>query len=123
MGDKKKGIDGKALLANIDRCLTSKEIFDLLHRTMDADTLQERLSNLSDNDLVIALNNQRTRVNIQYNPQYYTTHQDAVTLAAARYQEITQRGAKAFKIEANKEQAKHECKKIANQLYMQKFQR
>ena len=123
MGEKKKGIDGKSFLTRLEQCHTSKDIFELLHNTMDNNTLKERLENLSDNDLVVALNKQRAIVNIQHNPQYYTTHQDAVILAAAKYMEITKGNVKDFKIEAKKEIAQKETKNIALQAYTQRFQR
>ena len=123
MGEKKKGIDGKLLLTSLEQCHTSRDIFEVLHNTMDNNTLKERLENLSDNDLVVALNRQRTIVNIQHNPQYYTTHQDAVTLAAAKYTETTKRSVKDFKIEAKKDIAQKEATNIASQVYMQRIQR
>lgn len=125
MSEKKKGIDGKSLLTSLEQCHTSREIFEVLHNTMDNDTLKERLGNLSDNDLVVALNKQRTIVNIRNNPQYYTTHQDAVTLAAAKYIEVTKGSVKDFKTEAKKEIAQKEAKNMVSQMpiYMKNLQR
>lgn len=110
MGNSKNGINGKILLKKLSDCQTSDDIFNVLHEAMDIKTLQDRVKNLSENPLVIALYEQRIKMNIQFYPNNYTTHQDAVTLAAAKYLEINKnkKSVKDFRMEAVRQKEKRE---------------
>lgn len=100
MSGKEKKIDGKAFVADLDACYTSKDIFDLLSKTMDKETLTDRTKKASDNDLIIALHAQKAGVNTQLGCR--TSHEDCVLMAAERYHTVTGKGIKFFKAEMNK---------------------
>lgn len=96
----KKTLNGKEFVASLEECRSSKDIFALLDKTMEVDVLKERLANIRDNDLVIALNAQVAKFNAGQGLR--TSHQDCVNMAADRFQQVTKKGVKFFKAEANK---------------------
>lgn len=100
MSEKEKKVDGKAFVADLEACRTSKDVFDLLAKTMDKETLADRTKKASDNDLIIALHAQRAGVNTQLGCR--TSHEDCVVMAADKYHTVTGRGVKFFKAELNK---------------------
>ena len=59
----KKELNGKDFVAKLEGCKTPKAIFGLLSETMDKEVLKNRLQNVRDNDLVVALNAQVARFN------------------------------------------------------------
>ena len=59
----KKELNGKEFVASLEGCRSSQDIFELLDKTMDKDTLKNRLQNVRDNDLVVALNAQVAKFN------------------------------------------------------------
>ena len=83
---------------------------------MDKDTLKNRLQNVRDNDLVVALNAQVAKFNAGQGLR--TSHQDCVNMAADKYQQINKnKGVKFFKAEMNKfitaKEKEHNAKELA----------
>lgn len=113
--ENKEKINGKEFVAALDGCLVTKDIFDLLDKTMDKSTLKNRLLNVRDNDLVVALNAQVARFNAGQGLR--TSHQDCVNMAADKYQQINKnKGVKYFKAELNKYITGKEQEKTAKEL-------
>ena len=60
-------VNGKAFIAELDKCKTPEEIYALLTQNMDAKTLADRSNllqkNYHDNDLIVALENRKARCN------------------------------------------------------------
>ena len=93
----KKELNGKEFVASLEGCRSSQDIFELLDKTMDKDTLKNRLQNVRDN----ALNAQASNFNAWQG--LLTSHQDCVNMAADKYQQINKnKGVKFFKAEMNK---------------------
>ena len=90
----KKELNGKEFIAKLEGCQTPKAIFGLLSETMDKEVLKNRLQNVRDNDLVVALNAQVARFNASQGLR--TSHQDCVNIAADKYQQISKKGVKFF---------------------------
>lgn len=82
----RKEIKGKEFVAALDECHTTKDVFELLDKTMDKDTLKNRLQNVRDHDLVVTLNAQVARFNVGQGLR--TSHQDCVNMAADKYLQI-----------------------------------
>lgn len=110
----KKELNGKEFIAKLEGCQTPKAIFGLLSETMDKDVLKNRLLNVRDNDLVVALNAQVARFNASQGLR--TSHQDCVNMAADKYQQVSNRGVKFFKAEMNKYITEKEQEKSAKEL-------
>lgn len=96
----KKELNGKEFVVKLEGCQTPRAIFGLLSETMDKEILKNRLQNVRDNDLVVALNAQVARFNASQGLR--TSHQDCVNMAADKYQQISKKGVKFFKAEMNK---------------------
>ena len=112
----KKELNGKEFVATLEGCRSSKDIFELLDKTMDKDTLKNRLQNVRDNDLVVALNAQVAKFNAGQGLR--TSHQDCDNMAADKYQQINKnKGVKYFKAEMNKfitaKEKEHNAKELA----------
>lgn len=123
----KKELNGKDFVAKLEGCKTPKAIFCLLSETMDKEVLKNRLQNVRDNDLVVALNAQVARFNASQGLR--TSHQDCVNMAADKYQQISKKGVKFFKAEMNKyitgQEKEANAKQLANAVIMagQKYTR
>lgn len=123
----KKELNGKDFVAKLEGCNTPKAIFGLLSETMDKEVLKNRLQNVRDNDLVVALNAQVARFNASQGLR--TSHQDCVNMAADKYQQISKKGVKFFKAEMNKyitgQEKEANAKQLANAVLMagQKYTR
>lgn len=123
----KKELNGKDFVAKLEGCKTPKAIFGLLSETMDKEVLKNRLQNVRDNDLVVALNAQVARFNASQGLR--TSHQDCVNMAADKYQQISKKGVKFFKAEMNKyitgQEKEENAKQLANAVIMagQKYAR
>ncbi len=123
----KKELNGKDFVAKLEGCKTPKAIFGLLSETMDKEVLKNRLQNVRDNDLVVALNAQVARFNASQGLR--TSHQDCVNMAADKYQQISKKGVKFFKAEMNKyitgQEKEANAKQLANAVIMagQKYAR
>ena len=123
----KKELNGKEFVAKLEGCQTPRAIFGLLSETMDKEVLKNRLQNVRDNDLVVALTAQVARFNAGQGLR--TSHQDCVNMAADKYQQISKKGVKSFKEEMNKYIANREkeadTKQLANSVIMasKKFDR
>ena len=123
----KKELNGKDFVAKLEGCKTPKAIFGLLSETMDKEVLKNRLQNVRDNDLVVALNAQVARSNASQGLR--TSHQDCVNMAADKYQQISKKGVKFFKAEMNKyitgQEKEENAKQLANAVIMtgQKYAR
>ncbi len=111
----KKNVNGKEYVVSLESCQSPKEIFELLDKTMDKETLKNRLQNVRDNDLVVTLNAQVAKFNAGQGLR--TSHQDCVNMAADQYQQLTKKGVKFFKTEMNKfmteKEKKHDAKALA----------
>ena len=110
----KKELNGKEFIAKLEGCQNPKAIFGLLTETMDKDVLKNRLLNVRDNDLVVALNAQVARFNASQGLR--TSHQDCVNMAADKYQQVSNKGVKFFKAEMNKYITEKEQEKSAKEL-------
>lgn len=117
----KKELNGKKFVSDLDECRSSQEIFELLDKTMDKETLKNRLHNVKDNDLVVALNAQVAKFNAGQGLR--TSHQDCVNMAADRYQQINNKGVKFFKTEMNKLITADEKKKTSQTIPLVAMQR
>lgn len=106
--ESKKGVNGKAFVSALDECKTAEDVFILLNKAMDKETLKDRVSHVNDNELINALHAQKARCNIELG--YRTSHEDCANLAVQRYQKITNKGVKAFKAELNKYMTKEQTK-------------
>lgn len=112
----KKGVNGKAFVSALDECQTAEDVFVLLNKAMDRETLKDRAGHVNDNDLINALHAQKARCNIELG--YRTSHEDCVTMAAQRYQQMTGKGVKFFKAELNKHITKENTKENGLTLQM-----
>lgn len=108
MNTEVKKLDGKAFIADLNKCETIKELFTLLDKTMDRATLKDRMSNIDklnekNVDLILAFHaaNAKAKGGLK---GVKISHQDCVNMAACRYKELSGRGYKSFKIELNKYQ-------------------
>lgn len=109
MGTEDKKLDGKAFVAELNKCQTPKDIFALLDRTMKRDVLKVRMSNIDNTfkknvDLILAFHAAIAKANVN-RKGVKTSHQDCVDMAVDHYNTLTHRGYKGFKIELNKYQA------------------
>lgn len=82
--------NGKAFIAELDKCKTPEEIYALLTKNMDSQTLADRVSllqkNYHDNDLIVALENRKARCNAELG--FRTSHEAKVIMAAGQYQKL-----------------------------------
>ena len=93
----------KAFVATLDKCQTTKEVFDLLSKSMDKDTLKDRVSHVNDMVVINNLKDKQARLNIQSGLR--VSHGDLAIMAARKYCDITgdnTNGIKRFKLETNK---------------------
>lgn len=113
-------LDGKAFVEELSKCPTSKEIFALLDRKMSRDILKDRMSNIDklnekNVDLILTFHAANAKVRAS-RKGVKISHQDCVNMAVNRYNTLTGRGYKGFKIELNKYQmqkAKNQSLEIA----------
>lgn len=103
-----KRIDGSAFVKALNECKTSKDIFELLDKTMPRDVLKKRMANidkLNDKtvDLIIAFRAANAKANAG-RKGVKTSHQDCVNMAIYHYNNIIDLGYKGFKAELNKYQ-------------------
>lgn len=112
----KKGVNGKAFVAALDECQSAEEIFVLLNKTMDKDTLKDRTGHVNDNSLINVLHAQKARCNIELG--YRTSHEDCANLAAHRYQQLTKKDVKSFKAELNRYMTRTQTKEQGQTLPM-----
>ncbi len=84
--ENKEKINGEEFVVALDKCRSTKDIFELLDKTMDRDTIKDRLKNVRDYDLVVNLNAQVARFNVKANKR--TSHQDCVNMAADKYLQL-----------------------------------
>ena len=79
--------NGKAFIAELDKCNTPEQIYALLIQNMDSATLADRVNllqkNYHDNDLIVALENQKAICNAELG--FRTSHEAKVVMAAGRY--------------------------------------
>jgi hypothetical protein len=119
--------NGKAFVAELDKCKTPEDIYALLTKNMDSKTLADRVSllqkNYHDNDLIVALENRKARCNAELG--FRTSHEAKVIMAAGQYQKLkgtTGHSVKDFKKGLTEYAAKHtvyektDAQKIASQL-------
>lgn len=110
MGTEEKKLDGKAFVAELDKCETPKDIFALLDRTMKRDVLKVRMSNIDklnakNVDLILAFYGANAKLQAKTGAKgVKISHQDCVNMAVHHYNTMTHRGYKGFKIELNKYQ-------------------
>lgn len=104
-----KGIDGKAFVKALDACKDKSEVFELLSKNMDNETLRDRIKYVKDNDLINNLEDKKARVNIEHG--FRVSHADLAVLAAKRYTALTGQNVKFFKAECNKYITKKEAEK------------
>ena len=85
-------INGKAFVAELDKCKTSEEIYKLLTGMMDSKKLADRVGllekNCHDQDLIVALESNRARMNAEFG--FRTSHEALVIMAADKYIKITE---------------------------------
>ena len=83
-------VNGKAFIAELDKCKTPEEIYALLTKNMDSKTLADRSSllqkNYHDNDLIVALESNKARCNADLG--FRTSHEAKVVMAAGKYMKL-----------------------------------
>ncbi len=95
--DIKDGVSGKAFIASLDKCQTTKEVIDLLSSSMDRYSLQDRVSHLSNMFAVNHMKAAEARIKVAINPSCKFTREDMTIMAAHRYCELTDCSDKGFK--------------------------
>lgn len=93
----------KAFVTALDKCQSTKEVFDLLSTSMDKDTLRDRVGHVNDMVEINNLNDKKARLNIQAG--YRVSHGDLAIMAARKYCDIvgdSKNGIRRFKLETNK---------------------
>ena len=123
-------INGKAFIAELDKCQKPEEIYALLIQNMDAKTLADRANllqkNYHDNDLIVALESNKARCNAGLG--FRTSHEAKVVMAAGRYMKLkgtTGHSVKDFKKGLAEYAVKHtvyektDAQKLAAPLIMQ----
>ena len=86
----KETVNGKAFVAELDKCKTPEEIYALLTKSMDSATLADRANllqkNYHDNDLIVALENRKAICNAELG--FRTSHEAKVIMAAGKYMKL-----------------------------------
>ncbi len=95
-----KSINGKKFVEELAMCETKESVFELVNKIMSATTFKDRLKNVNDNDLLLNLDASKAKLNASSGCR--TSNQDCVNMAATKFKNITGKGVKNFKIEANK---------------------
>lgn len=108
MNKEVKKLDGRAFIDDLGKCEATLDLFMLLDRTMDRNTLRDRMSNIDklnekNVDLILAFHGANAKAKGKLKG-VKISHQDCVNMAVCRYKELTGRGYKGFKIELNKYQ-------------------
>lgn len=104
-GAKKTGLEekkkGKTFVDDLDKCASLNDIIDFLCSSMPLITLKDRITHISDNELVLVLQAAGLRVNVSRG--YEPRHVEKVILAAAHYSELPKKKTiKFFKEEVMK---------------------
>ncbi len=98
-GDKRERVNGKEFEKALNNCQTSEEIFELLGKTLGAESMKDGVKNMSNQPSIVNLLVKKAELRIKNNLDF--PPQCCMDMAVAKYCKLTGGSVEKFKVKNN----------------------